>query len=171
MLSLERTKRPRKTGPLSFVAELAKSSTDKAVGNVAGAGTQEICRSRIALLAEMALAGRRVLLSAMTRENILRERLARRSPDLTVDLYLYPTEAGGRRGPIGLGWGCPCSKDDSLKEGWDGYPLLQSEMMPGERRRLGFVFLSGAEAVASLRSCERFFLWEGRLIGEAEIVL
>lgn len=30
------------TGPLSLVAELAKSSTDKAVGNVAGAGTQEI---------------------------------------------------------------------------------------------------------------------------------
>ncbi len=106
----------------------------------------------------------------MTRENTLRERLALRSPDLTVDLYLYPTEAGGRKGPIGLGWGCPCSKDSSFKEGWDGYPLLQSEMMPGERRRLGFVLLSGADALLALGSCERLYLWEGRFIGEAEIV-
>jgi hypothetical protein len=43
-------------------------------------------------------------------------------------------------------------------------------MIPGERRRLGFVFLSGATAVLALRSCERFYLWEGRFIGEAEIV-
>jgi hypothetical protein len=107
----------------------------------------------------------------MTRETTLRERLALRLPDLVVDLYLYPTEAGGRKGAITLGWGCPCSKDDRLEEGWDGYPLLQSEMTPGERRRLGFVFLSGAEAVLALRSCERFYLWEGRFIGEAEIVL
>lgn len=106
----------------------------------------------------------------MTRDTTLRERLALGLPDLTADLYLYPTEAGGRRGPIGFGWGCPCSNDESLGEGWDAYPLLQSEMMPGERRRLGFVFLSGAEAVASLSSRERFYLWEGRFIAEAEIV-
>lgn len=106
----------------------------------------------------------------MTRETTLRERLALRLPDLTADLYLYPTEAGGRKGPVTLGWGCPCSKERSFQEGWDGYPLLQSEMIPGERRRLGFVFLAGATAVLALRSCERFYLWEGRFIGEAEIV-
>jgi hypothetical protein len=36
----------------------------------------------------------------MTRETTLRERLALRLPDLTADLYLYPTEAGGRKGPV-----------------------------------------------------------------------
>ncbi|WP_063800174.1 hypothetical protein [Bradyrhizobium retamae] len=104
----------------------------------------------------------------MTRETVLRERLA--TPDLTPELYLYPTEAGGRKGPIKLGWGCPCSKENSLQQGWDGYPLLQSEMMPGERRRLGFVFLSGAEATLALRLSDRFYLWEGGFIGEAEII-
>jgi len=100
----------------------------------------------------------------------LGQRLARGLPDLTVNLYIYPTEAGGRNGPIGLGWGCPCSKDKTLQEGWDGYPLLESEMTPGERRRLGFVFLSGAEAVLALRPPARFYLWEGRIIGEAEVI-
>ncbi len=107
----------------------------------------------------------------MTRETTLRERHALRLPDLTVDLYLYPTERGGRQGPIGLGWGCPCSTDKNFQKGWDGYPLLQGEMMPGERRRLGFSFLSGTEAVVALSSSERFYLWEGCFIGEAKIVL
>jgi hypothetical protein len=106
----------------------------------------------------------------MTRETTLRERLALGLADLTADLYLYPTKSNGRKGPIALGWGCPCSKDKSFQEGWDGYPLLASEMVPGERRLLGFVFLSGAQAVSALRSCERFYLWEGRCIGEAEII-
>jgi hypothetical protein len=106
----------------------------------------------------------------LARETTLRERLARGLPDLTADLYLYPTEAGGKGFPIALGWGCPCSGDTKLLEGWDGYPLLESDMMPGERRRLGFVFLSGERAVNALRSHERFYLWEGRCIGEATIV-
>jgi transcription elongation GreA/GreB family factor len=39
---LERTKRPRQTGPLSFVSPVAKSLMGKAVGDVVGAGGQEI---------------------------------------------------------------------------------------------------------------------------------
>jgi hypothetical protein len=56
----------------------------------------------------------------------LRQRLARSLPDLTVNLFIYPTEAGGRNGPIGPGWGCPCSKDKTLQEGWDGYRCLKA---------------------------------------------
>lgn len=41
-LSLERTKRPRKTGPLSFVSPVAKSLMGIAAGDVVGAGAQEI---------------------------------------------------------------------------------------------------------------------------------
>ncbi|MGB6451747.1 MAG: hypothetical protein WBE92_13425 [Steroidobacteraceae bacterium] len=43
---------------------------------------------------------------------------------------------------------------------------LSGPMAPGERRQLGFVFLSGEEAAAQLRRSGRFFLWEGRFIGE-----
>lgn len=100
----------------------------------------------------------------------LKQRLARGLPDLTVKLYLYPTDAGGRRRPVGPGWGCPCINDKTAGEGWDGYPLLQSEMRPGERRDVGFVFMSGAEAAVALGQNDRFYLWEGGFIGEAEIV-
>ncbi|QJP12206.1 hypothetical protein G3545_00130 [Starkeya sp. ORNL1] len=106
----------------------------------------------------------------MTRETTLRERFAFSQPDLIVDLYLYPAEAGGRAWPINLGWGCPCSKDKSLKEGWDDYPLLESEMKPGEQRRVGFVFLSGQNAVEALAQDGHFYLREACLIGEGTIV-
>ena len=69
-----------------------------------------------------------------------------------------------------LGYGCPCSKDKSQTEAWDGYPLLEAMMVPGERRRVGFVFLSGYRAVEALASSDMFYLWEGRFIGEATIV-
>jgi hypothetical protein len=43
-------------------------------------------------------------------------------------------------------------------------------MMPGETRRVGFIFLSGNEAVEALSTNEYFYLLEGKLIGEARIV-
>jgi hypothetical protein len=43
-------------------------------------------------------------------------------------------------------------------------------MSPGETRRVGYVFLSGNEAVTYLRSVNKFYIWEGRIVGEAKIV-
>jgi hypothetical protein len=43
-------------------------------------------------------------------------------------------------------------------------------MHPGDRRRLGFVFLSGEEAAEIMRRAGRFYLWEGGFIGEADVV-
>ena len=107
----------------------------------------------------------------MTRESALRQRLALGTHDLIAEVYLYPAYEGGRRSPIGFGWGCPCSsRNDVPVEGWDGFPLLQSEMMPGERRTLGFVFLSGAEATSALTGNDKFYLWEAGVIGEACII-
>jgi hypothetical protein len=106
----------------------------------------------------------------MTRETTLRKRLSEGRPDLIADVYLYPTDMGGKSKPVGLGWGCPCSKDQSPTEAWDGYPLLETEMMPGEHRRVGFVFLSGEQAAEALGSTGKFYLWEGRIIGEGAVV-
>ncbi|WP_157461215.1 MULTISPECIES: hypothetical protein [Bradyrhizobium] len=107
----------------------------------------------------------------MTREATLRRRLALGLPDFTAEVYLYPTDAGGRKSPVGLGWGCPCSSTNKAPvDGWDGYLLLKSEMMPGERRTLGFVFLSGAEATSALTANDKFYLWETGVIGEANII-
>jgi|EndMetStandDraft_8_1072994.scaffolds.fasta_scaffold541585_1 hypothetical protein len=108
----------------------------------------------------------------MTREVTLRQRLWLGLPDLTADVYFYPADAGGRKSPVRLGWGCPCSSTNKVPvvDGWDGYPLLQSEMLPGERRTLGFVFLSGAEAASALTASDKFYLWENGVIGEANII-
>jgi hypothetical protein len=43
-------------------------------------------------------------------------------------------------------------------------------MAPGDRRRLGFVFLSGEQTANLFRRAGRFFLWEGGFIGEAVVV-
>lgn len=106
----------------------------------------------------------------MGREKTLRERLALGQPDLVADLYLYSTDDGGKTLPIVLGYGCPCSANKDVAEAWDGYPLVESKLMPGERRRVGFVFMSGQQAVDALTVSDSFYLWEGKLIGEAHIV-
>jgi hypothetical protein len=55
-------------------------------------------------------------------------------------------------------------------DGWDGWPLLDERAIePGDSRRLGFVFLS-PEAPDIFRAAGQFYLWEGRIIGEAKVV-
>lgn len=70
------------------------------------------------------------------------------------------------------GWGCPCFADHRRTAGgWDGSPILGDESMhPGERRRVGYFFLSGNEVAAALSQKPSFYLWESRVIGEARIV-
>lgn len=51
---------------------------------------------------------------------------------------------------------------------WDALPLLRDNpLAPGETRRIGFVFLSGEEAATELHRAGKFYLWDGRFIGEA----
>ena len=48
--------------------------------------------------------------------------------------------------------------------------MLDAPFAPGERRRLGFVFLNGEDAAAVLRRAGTFYLWEGRFIGGAKVL-
>jgi len=102
------------------------------------------------------------------------DQLKSMSPELIADLWLYPTEDGGRKQAVGLGWGCPCTIQSEQGSGWvgyDGWPLLGDQlMMPGERRQVGYVFLAGLQAIGYLQSAAKFYLWEGRIIGEATII-
>ncbi len=97
--------------------------------------------------------------------------LKEKSPQLIADVFLYATQDGGKKLTVQPGWGCPCSlsksKDALFHDGW---PLLDAPFAPGERRRLGFVFLSGDDAAQVFRRAGKFYLWEGRFIGEAIIV-
>jgi hypothetical protein len=93
------------------------------------------------------------------------------SPQLIADVTLYPTSEGGKSLIAQPGWGCPCCSTKSIPaRGWDGWPILEGPLAPGDRRRLGFVFLSGEQAADVLRKAGTFYLWEGRFIGEASVV-
>jgi len=104
------------------------------------------------------------------------ESLQKMSPHLVADVYLYPTSEGGKKLAMLPGWGCPCSplkSTDALL--CDCWPLLEGPFAPGERRRVGFVFLHGnsitrEDIVAALRRAGTFYLWEHRFIGEAVVV-
>jgi hypothetical protein len=93
-------------------------------------------------------------------------------PQLTADVTMYSTEQGGKDRPALPGYGCPCiiSQKEPL-EAWDGILLLRDQaLLPGDIRRLGFVFLSGEEAAHDLRQAGRFYLWDGGFVGEAIVV-
>lgn len=91
-------------------------------------------------------------------------------PHLVAHVRLYATVDGGRGAPAYPGWGpvCMISKEKPLS-GYSGWPILDEPLKPGEdRAKVGFVFLvpEGADA---LRSAGRFYLWEGRFVGEAAV--
>jgi hypothetical protein len=94
------------------------------------------------------------------------------SPHLVADVTMYASDNGGRAGLAYPGWGCPCmvSRSEPLV-GWGAFLLLRTEApAPGDRRRIGFCFLSGDEAATIMRNAGKFYLWEGRFIGEAEVI-
>lgn len=99
------------------------------------------------------------------------EALLAMPPQLIADVTLYPTAEGGKKLAAQPGWGCPCavSKSPPLI-GYDAWPLLEEPLAPGDRRRLGFVFLFGEEAAHVFRKAGIFYLWEGRFVGEAVVV-
>ena len=101
----------------------------------------------------------------------IREFLKTAAPQLIADLTLYATDEGGKKLTAQPGYGCACMVSRLPPQvGYDGRPLLAEPMSAGETRRVGFVFLRGEEAAELFRQAGVFFLWEGRLIGEAVVV-
>jgi hypothetical protein len=93
-------------------------------------------------------------------------------PHLIVDVTLYPTAEGGHDHSIGGDrYGCPCKLHPDDFEGRDGFLILNGlKVWPGETRRMGIAFLSGEESASIFRAAGKFYLWEGRIIGEAVVV-
>lgn len=86
--------------------------------------------------------------------------------ELFADVTLYPV--GGRQGPIiGERYSCPCMLHEHDCEGRDARLFLDGEPLRlGQTRRVGFAFLS-FDSAEIFRSAGKFYLWEGRIIGEA----
>lgn len=96
------------------------------------------------------------------------------APHVVVDVTLYTTEEGGRTSPTPPDqFGCICLKEpDRSGSNWDCRLVLNGKSLaPGESRRVGLLLLSGDEAARDLRAAGRFYLWDGRVIGEAVVAL
>jgi hypothetical protein len=60
--------------------------------------------------------------------------------------------------------------DDAVADPWG--PM--SAILPiaaGQQRRVGFVFPLGEESANIMRKAGTFYLWKGRFIGEAKVVV
>jgi hypothetical protein len=89
-------------------------------------------------------------------------------PHFFAEITLYSTDKGGRQSPITAEWfGCPIKVHERDFSAWDFRMLLRGETIaPGETKRFGVVFLM-PEAAALFRLLPKFYLCEGRVIGEA----
>jgi hypothetical protein len=88
-------------------------------------------------------------------------------PEAFVDFFLYPTEEGGKEGPINPGYRAPCfvQKDVALG-GFSCLFRLDSPLMPGEKRRVGVNFIT-EDALKVFSPAGKFYLWDGGFVGEA----
>src|SRR5690242_13368719 len=88
-----------------------------------------------------------------------------------VRITLYPSSAGGRNTPIqGNRFKCPCKFDARDHTAWDCQIMLDGKTLaPGETLLLEVQFMS-PELAPDFRSAKKFYLWEGRIIGEAAAI-
>jgi hypothetical protein len=96
-------------------------------------------------------------------------------PDATVRVHLFPTDAGGRRTAISSPqYGCPVFFGGQREQGYDCRLLLDevgATLEPGGPSVVVPVKFLSPELVAPfLRPGARFVLWEGKDIGEGEVV-
>jgi hypothetical protein len=96
--------------------------------------------------------------------------MAELTPHFMADITLYPSDRGGRKSPIVGDWfGCPCKFHESDFSAWDCRILTGgTRFSPGETKRFGIAFLT-PEAAPMFRKVRKFFLWEGKIIGEARV--
>ncbi len=88
-------------------------------------------------------------------------------PQSIAELTLFPREQSTRKTAVQPGWGCLCFRSRTAPaNGWDGHPNLDEPLELGSTRVVGFIFLSGEEAVQALSARPSFFLWERGFIGE-----
>jgi hypothetical protein len=90
------------------------------------------------------------------------------SPDFVAKITLYSPDQRGRQSPIVGEWfGCPCKFHPNDFTAWDCRILTSEEKFsPGETKHFGLVFLT-REIAPVFKQVAKFYLWEGRIIGEA----
>jgi hypothetical protein len=93
-------------------------------------------------------------------------------PEFIAEVTLFPVE--GRKGPIlptnNSQYGCACLLARDSTDGPDCRILLEGQPLQlVEPRKVRLVFLS-PDSADLFRDAGKFYLWEGRTIGEALVV-
>lgn len=96
------------------------------------------------------------------------------TPDLHGTVRFYRTEDGGKKLPIepeGRYYGCVAKLAKDTDQGNDVRLILgglAGPILPGDTVALPMKFLT-QEGADAMRGAGRFYLWEGRVIGEVEV--
>lgn len=97
--------------------------------------------------------------------------LSQRKPEFLAIVRFYPTDEGGRKGPVPNGFGCSCILTKLAKQSNDVRLLFDKDWTKlGEEAVVSFFFLHGEEAAKRYREAGQFFLWEGRIIADVNIL-
>ena len=92
------------------------------------------------------------------------------SPDLEVEMHLYPEEVSGRKAPL---WqGCRLPHDFGLKDEFnDGmYEFSSSAPSPGEVQKALLWLLAPERNAGRLYEGFEFKAWEGRFIATCKVL-
>lgn len=97
--------------------------------------------------------------------------LARRKPDLIAHVRFLRSEEGGREGPVPNGFGCPCKLNKQDAQANDARILFEQDWTPLGSNVTGKVFFDhGEDAARAYREAGHFYLWEGKIIAEADVI-
>jgi len=90
-----------------------------------------------------------------------------------ADVYLYPTEAGGKTQPAsGIYRPIAFARKDATEAGYGCLIEIEAQpLRPGEHRNLSVSFpMCEDEAMRAFRSATKLYLWEGRFVGEITLL-
>lgn len=89
------------------------------------------------------------------------------TPDILVDLKLYPKSEGGKILPIKNDYGCPAKIGSDF---FDCRIYIENEIELGPSKgKVAIKFLSPELVKPLLKKGDKFFLWESRIFGEAVV--
>jgi hypothetical protein len=90
------------------------------------------------------------------------------SPEFFADIYLLPTEAGGRKGPLGSGeWRTVLGINDEL---WSARLTFMGQPQPGDAFQAGVQLLFPEPALPYFTVGSEFTVWEGGTKGTGRVV-
>jgi hypothetical protein len=94
-------------------------------------------------------------------------------PDILAEVYLFPTESGGRSEPLHSSlqyFGCPIEFEGEMFDVRFDLSEKASGLMPGTTAELNAKFLSPELIKPRLKVGDEFRLWDGKFFGKGKVL-